>query len=352
MERRLFSAWSISTEACRSRAPVEARLAGPGPELFHSDERVAQAEVTVKAARIHAIGGPEVIVIDEIAAPTPGPHEVVIRVAAAGVGPWDALIREGKSVVSASFPLIPGSDLCGTVDRVGNDVSSFKPGDRVYGSTNSQFIGAYAERAVASAGMIAPAPRSLSNLEAASAPTVAVTAWQMLFEHAKATPGQTVLIHGGAGNVGAYAVQLASRAGLHVISTASLRDTNYVRKLGAAQVIDYQSSDFATVVSAVDIVLDTVGGETRARSVKVLKPGGILVSIVGPFAERDIPGIRTAFFLAAVTTERLNALTPLFDRGELEPDVGTVLPLEQARIAHEMLAGAPHARGKIVLRVD
>lgn len=306
----------------------------------------------MKAARIHAFGGPEVIVIDDVATPTPGPNEVVIRVAAAGVGPWDALFREGKAAVSASLPFIPGSDLSGTVDRVGEDVSLFKANDRVYGSTNPEFIGAYAERAVALAEMIAPAPRSLSDIEAASAPTVAVTAWQMLFEHAKATSGQTVLIHGGAGSVGAYAVQLASRAGLRVISTASSRDTEHVKKLGAAQVIDYKSIDFADVVSNIDIVLDTVGGETRTRSVKVLRPGGILVSIVTPFGERDIPGIRTAYFFAQVTTARLNALTPLFDRGELEPDVGTILGLDQARVAHEMLAGAPHARGKIVLRVD
>ena len=306
----------------------------------------------MKAARIHEIGGPEVIVIDDIPAPTPGPNEVVIRVAAAGVGPWDALFREGKATVSAPLPFILGSDLAGTIDRVAKDVLSFKPNDRVYGSTNAQFIGAYAERAVASAEMIAPAPRSLNDVEAASAPTVAVTAWQMLFEHAKATAGQTVLIHGGAGSVGAYAVQLASRAGLRVISTASSRDTEYVRKLGATQVIDYKSMDFASVVSDADIVLDTVGGETRMRSVKVLKPGGILVSIVTPFPKQNIPGIRTAYFFAEVTTARLNELTALFERGELVPDVGTVLPLDRARVAHEMLGGAPHARGKIVLRVD
>jgi len=276
----------------------------------------------------------------------------VIRVAAAGVGPWDALIREGKARVTTALPFTLGSEVSGTVEQVGAGVTSFQVDDRVYGATNPQFIGAYTECAVASADMVAPAPRSLNDIEAASAPVVAVTAWQMLFEYADATRGQTVLVHGGAGNVGAYAVQLARGAGLRVIATSSARDADFVRDLGAETVVDYKVSKFEDVVSGVDIVLDTVGGDTRTRSAKVLRPGGILVSIVTPFpTTRTVPGIRTAFFLADVTTPRLNALTSLFDRGELKPQVGSVVPLEEARLAHQMLDGAPHARGKIVLSV-
>jgi NADPH:quinone reductase-like Zn-dependent oxidoreductase len=306
----------------------------------------------MNAARIHAFGGPDVIVVEDVPRPTPGSHELLIRVTAAGVGPWDALIRAGKSTIQPPFPFILGSELAGSVEQVGDAVSSFRVGDRVYGATNPDFIGGYTEFAVASAESLALAPKSLNDLEAASAPVVAVTAWQMVHEYGEATSGQTVLIHGGAGNVGAYAIQLARRAGLHIVATSSTADVDFVRSLGADEVLDYTAGDFARAVSNVDIVLDTVGGETRMRSAKVVRPGGILVSVVTPFpAERTIPGIRTAFFFVEVTTARLTTLTTLFERGELEPHVGSVLPLEKARLAHEMLAGAPHARGKIVLSV-
>lgn len=304
----------------------------------------------MRAARIHTFGPPEVIVIDEIERPTPDHGEILVRVAAAGVGPWDALIREGKSVVNVALPVIPGSDLCGTVEQIGPGVSGFAVGDEIYGVTNPQFCGAYAEYALASSAMVARKPSKLTNVEAASVPVVAVTAWQMLFDYAQAKPGQTVFIHGGAGNVGAYAVQLASQANLNVIATASSNDVAYVKGLGAHGVLDYQTTRFENGLSPVDIVLDTVGGVTRDRSIHVVKPGGILVSVVSPFPEAAKPvGIRTAFFLVEVTTARLNTLTGLFESGKLSTQVGSVLPLEQACLAHEMLAGAPHKRGKIVL---
>jgi NADPH:quinone reductase-like Zn-dependent oxidoreductase len=306
----------------------------------------------MKAARIHKFGPPDVIVIDELPRPTPGHGEVLVRVKAAGVGPWDALIREGKSVVKSSLPLILGSDLSGLIEEIGPGVSDFKAGDEVYGVTNPDFCGAYAEFAVASASTVARKPNGLTHVEAASVPVIAVTAWQMLFDYAGAKSAQTVLVHGGAGNVGAYAVQLASQAGLHVIATAASRDAAYVESLGAERVLDYRSSRFEDEASGVDIVVDTVGGETRERSIHVLKPDGILVSVVSPFPESSKPaGIRTAFFIVEVTTARLNTLTNIFDRGKLLVQVGSVLPLEQACGAHEMLAGATHKRGKIVLRV-
>lgn len=307
----------------------------------------------MKAARILQFGPPSVIVNDELERPKPGPGQLVVQVKAAGVGPWDALIREGKSAVSPAPPLILGSDLAGIVAEVGSGVSGFKAGDEVYGSTNDGFVGAYAEYAVASAAMMAPKPRRLNFLEAASAPVVGVTAWQMLFDYAHAQAGQTVLIHGAAGNVGAYAVQLARNAGLNVIATASANDLEYVRSLGANLVLDYHRSKFEDSTHAVDIVVDTVGGVTQERSFRVLKPGGILVSVVAPVSEETAKryGVKAVFFYVEVTTARLQNLTELFDSGKLVPCVGTVLPLSQARVAHDMLAGAPHDRGKIVLKI-
>ena len=178
----------------------------------------------MKAGRIHYFGPPNAIVIDEIPCPTPEEGELVVQVAAAGVGPWDALIREGKSVVQLSLPVILGSDLAGIVDSVGTGVVQFKPGDEVFGVTNKQFCGGYAEYAVASAQMVAARPRSLSFVEAASVPVVAVTAYQMLFDYAQMRTGQAVLIDGAAGSVGAYAVQLAKQAELQVFATAGPAD--------------------------------------------------------------------------------------------------------------------------------
>jgi NADPH:quinone reductase-like Zn-dependent oxidoreductase len=295
-----------------------------------------------------------VIRIDDVPQPTPNEGEILVRVAAAGVGPWDALLREGKIAVSSSLPLILGSDLSGVVEAARPGVTKFNTGDEVYGVTNTQFLGAYAEYAVASETMMARKPTSLSFAEAASAPVVAVTAWQMLFDHAHARAGQTVLIHGAAGNVGAYAVQMARNAGLEVFATASSKDLEYIRGLGAGTAIDYHATPFEDVIREADIVLDTVGGDTRVRSIRVLKPGGILVSVVSSPMPEDMAakaGVRAVYFIVDVTTDRLNTVAELFERKEIVPQVGTVLPLADARVAHQMLAGAPHGRGKIVLNV-
>jgi NADPH:quinone reductase-like Zn-dependent oxidoreductase len=233
---------------------------------------------------------------------------------------------------------------------VGTGVIQFKPGDEVFGVTNKQFCGANAEYAVASAQMVATRPRSLSFVESASVPVVAVTAYQMLFDHAQMKAGQTVLIHGAAGNVGAYAVQLAKQAELQVFATAGPADLDYVRGLGAEMVVNYKTTKFEDAVPPVDAVLDTVGGEMQHRSFRVLKPGGIFVSSVSP--PPQTAGLRSAFFLVDVTAARLSTLAMSLDSGKVTAEVGTVLPLEEARRAHEMLAGAPHKRGKIVLAVD
>jgi NADPH:quinone reductase-like Zn-dependent oxidoreductase len=306
----------------------------------------------MKAARVLRFGPPNVITNEDVPKPEPGAGQLLVRVKAAGVGHWDALIREGK-VQLQPLPLTLGSELSGIIEGIGANVSGFELGDEVYGATNEQFGGAYAEYAAPSARRMAPKPKTLSFIEAASTPIVTVTAWQMLFEYAHVTAGQTVLIHGAAGNVGAYAVQLAKQASLHVVATAGSADLAYVRGLGAETVVDYKTERFEESVTGVDVVLDTVGGDTQQRSLRVLKPGGILVSVVSPVPETTQTryGVRAAYFYVHVTTARLNTITELFESGKLVTDVGTVLSLEDARIAHEMLDGAPHKRGKIVLSI-
>jgi len=306
----------------------------------------------MRAVCIHRFGPPAVIVMDDIQRPIPGSGEVLVRVAATGVGPWDALIREGKSEVSPPPPLTLGSDLSGIVEALAPDVADFKTGDEVYGVTNPQFCGANAEFAVASANMVAKKPKRLSHLEAASAPVIAVTAWQMLFDYARAVENQRVLILGAGGNVGAYAVQFAAMKRLNITAVVGSKDVEYVRSLGAESVLDYRSGSFEEILSPVDVVIDTVGGETRERSFRLVKPGGIVVSVVSTDPLQQRSDVRSVFFYVEVTTARLNTISKMFDDGILLPQVGSVLPLDQARTAHEMLAGAPHKRGKILLQAN
>ncbi|MGH7825593.1 MAG: NADP-dependent oxidoreductase [Candidatus Binatia bacterium] len=250
--------------------------------------------------------------------------------------------------------MILGSDLSGIVESIGPNVTGLKIGDDVFGVTNERFTGAYAEYAIAKAARVAPKPATLNYVHAASVPVVAVTAWQMVFDLAQISPGQSVLIHGAAGNVGAYAVQLAKKAGALVIVTASGKDAHYVSGLGADGVIDYHARRFEERVKDVDVVIDTVGGQTLERSYRVLKRGGILVSSAAKPSDETAErcGVRAVFFLVRVTTERLNRLAGLIDSGELKTEVGEVLWLDEARIGHEMLEGAPHHRGKIVIKVN
>jgi NADPH:quinone reductase-like Zn-dependent oxidoreductase len=309
----------------------------------------------MKACRVHRFGPPNVITVEETPRPDPTEGEVLVRVKAAGVGPWDALIRSGKSALPQPLPLTLGSDLSGIVEAVGPGVGAFTPGDEIFGVTNAHFTGAYADYAVASAAMIAKKPARLTDVDAASVPVVAVTAWQALFEEARLSRGKTVLIHGAAGNVGSYAVQFARAMGLRAIVTAGADDVAYVRSIGADEVIDFRTERFEEKVSAVDVVIDLVGGEVQERSFSVLKPGGVLVSTVSPpnqeAAERH--GATAHFFLVKVTTEHLARIAGMIDAGNLRTNIGAVLPLAAAREAHEMLEGTrARPRGKIVLRVD
>jgi NADPH:quinone reductase-like Zn-dependent oxidoreductase len=309
----------------------------------------------MKACRVHHFGPPDVISFEDVPRPAPGAGEVLVRVKAAGVGPWDAWIRAGKSALPQPLPLTLGSDLSGVVEAVGPGVTAVKPGTQVFGVTNPRFTGAYAQYAVASAGMIAPRPARLSDVEAASVPVVAVTAEQALFEHAGLVSGQTVVIHGAGGNVGAYAVRLARRAGLRIIATVGAREIEAVRSLGAEEVIDHRAMRFEDAVKNVDAVIDLVGGEVQARSFEILKPGGVLVSAVSQ-PDQEVAtrrGVRALFFLVNVTTAHLTRIAAMIDAGELVPNVGAVLSLADARVAHEILEGArPRPGGKIVLSVS
>jgi NADPH:quinone reductase-like Zn-dependent oxidoreductase len=307
------------------------------------------------AWRVHEYGPPDVMRFERIPRPDPGPGVVLIKVEAVGVGPWDGWIRAGKSALPQPLPLTLGSDLAGKVIAVGPGVSSPRVGDQVYGVTNPEFVGAYAEYALASAAMVASKPTSLSYTEAASVPVVAVTAQQALFDQAQLEAGRTVLIHGAAGSVGAYAVQLARRAGLRTIATAARDDAAFVRDLGADLVIDYRTERFEDKVRDADAVIDLVGGDTQRRSFQVLHRGGKLISAVSD-PDEDLAqryGVEAAFFLVKVTTQALAQIAGLIDGGNLRARVGAVLRLADAREAHFMLEGVrPRPKGKIVLAVE
>jgi NADPH:quinone reductase-like Zn-dependent oxidoreductase len=309
---------------------------------------------TMMAWRVHEFGSPETMKFERVPRPEPGPGEVLVKVAAAGVGPWDGWIRSGKSALPQPLPLTLGSDLSGELVAMGSGVTELRVGDQVYGVTNPQFVGAYAEYALASAGMVSNKPTSLTHVEAASVPVVAVTAWQALFDHAQLKAGQTVVIHGAAGNVGSYAVQLAHHAGLQTVVTASTGDISVVRDLGANRVVDYRTQRFEEEVRDADAVIDLVGGETQTRSFQVLRRGGKLISAVSR-PDQDLAkryGVEASFFLVDVTSQYLTMIARLIDSGKLRTNVGAVLPLADAREAHLMLEHVrPQPKGKIVLDV-
>lgn len=309
---------------------------------------------TMMAWRVHEFGSPDVMKFERVPRPEPGPGEVLVKVAAAGVGPWDGWIRSGKSALPQPLPLTLGSDLSGEIVAMGPRVTELRVGDQVYGVTNPQFVGAYAEYALASAGMVSNKPTSLTPVEAASVPVVAVTAWQALFDHAQLKAGQTVVIHGAAGNVGSYAVQLAHHAGLQTVVTASTGDISAVRNLGANTVIDYRTQRFEKEVQSADAVIDLVGGETQDRSFQVLRRGGKLISAVSR-PDRDLAeryGVEPTFFLVDVTSQYLTKIARFIDDGKLRTNVGAVLPLSDAREAHLMLERVrPPPKGKIVLEI-
>ncbi len=279
----------------------------------------------------------------------------MVRVYATGVIAnelkWDATY-ETKVGGPRALP-IPGRDLSGVVEEVGPGVRTLVKGSEVYAMMDYGRDGAEAEYTIALPSELAPKPRTLDHVQAAAVPLTALTAWQALFDHANLVAGQTVLIHGAAGGVGVFAVQLACWAGAHVIGTASARNSDFLRELGANEIIDYTTTRFEEVVHDVDLVFDTVGGDTLERSWQVVKPGGVLVSVVSPrpsFAEAKAHGVRPVWFVVEPNREQLIQIGALIDAGRIRPIIETVLPLSQARQAYEQGAKG-HTRGKIVLRV-
>lgn len=311
---------------------------------------------TMQAVRIHDYGDADVLQYETAPMPVVGDDDVLIRVHAASVNPLDALLRSGLSRAwfHHTLPLILGWDVSGTVEAVGANVSGVQVGDSVYARPDTNRDGAYAEYVAVSAAAVAPKPKSLDHVQAAAVPQAALVAWQTLFDVGGLSAGQTVLVHAAAGGVGTFAVQLAKLHGARVIATASANNQEFLRALGADEVIDYTTTRFEDVARDVDIVLDAVGPAdgTQERSWGVLKPGGILISIVTPpdAAQAEAHGVRQQFFGLQATGEDLAKITPLLEDGRLRPIVSTALPLREARRAHELISGR-HTRGKIVLQV-
>lgn len=308
----------------------------------------------MKAVRVHEYGGPEVLRYEDAPRPVVKPDEVLIRVHAAGVNPVDWKVRQGltKDWLKYTMPFIPGWDVSGVVESVGLDTMRLKPGDVVYSRPDIARDGTYAEYVAVRESEVALKPKSLDHVHAAAVPLAGLTAWQALFDAAKLEHGQTVLIHGAAGGVGTFAVQLAKLKGAHVIGTASKKNHEFLRSLGADQTIDYNTTRFEDVVHNADVVLDTITGETMERSWQVLKKGGILVSILQPPSHEKAAslGVRCAHTFVQPSVSQLNEIAKLIDAGKVNVIVEKVFPLWEARAAHE-LSATGHVRGKIVLRV-
>jgi len=307
----------------------------------------------MKAIRLHTRGGPKALVYEE--APQPHPHagEVLVRVHAAAVTPTELLwvpTWTTRTGADRPFPIILGHEFSGVIAALGAGVTEWAAGDPVYGLNDWFADGAQAEYCVAPAAPLAPKPRSLDHAQAAVVPISALTAWQALFERARLRAGQRVLIHGAAGSVGSFAVQLARWCGAHVIGTASAQNLDFVRALGADEVIDYRATRFEESVRDMDAVLDTVGGETLQRSWGVLKSSGTLVTIAAQSEGTQAPVVRDAFFIVAANRAQLAEIARLIDAGQIRVFVQEAFPLAQARQAYERAQGGG-SRGKVVFRV-
>jgi NADPH:quinone reductase-like Zn-dependent oxidoreductase len=309
---------------------------------------------TMQAVSLRSYGDPDVLVLEEMTRPQPGAGEVLIRVHAAGVNPLDWKVRAGhvKGWLPHRLPLIPGWDVSGVVEAVGPEVTAFKVGDAVYGMLDFMRNGAYAEYVVTRTKHLAFKPNRLDPIQAGAVPLASLTAWQSLFELAGLESGQTVLIHGAAGGVGHFAVQFAKWKEARVIGTASVSNEDFLRELGADEVIDYPTTKFEEAVDDVDVVLDTIGGDTQERSWRVLKKGGILVATLGISSEDAAHrhGVRGEGVMVRPDASQLTQIAALIDAGNLKPAITTILPLAEAPRAHE-LSQTGHARGKIVLQV-
>jgi len=340
--RRLLLTGALGLTLSTSSALAQVGPPAPG-------ERVE----TMQAIRIHEFGGAEVMRLEYIPVPEPGAGELLVRVRAAGVNPVDWKIRSGAFQAPwLTLPLTPGYDISGEVLAVGEGVEAFEPGDGVFAYLPLSRGGGYAQQAIVKADEAALKPKRLSHMRAAGVPLAALTAWQALVDHADLQEGQTILIHAGAGGVGHFAVQIAKARGARVIATASTRNHDFLLDLGADVVLDYRTQRFEDFASDVDVVLDPIGGDTQERSYQTLKPGGILVSIVGPPSPEklDEHGVRGASFLVEPSDEQLATLAAMIDAGDITPHISATFPLRAAARAHGLSEGG-HTRGKIVLLV-
>ncbi|MFJ8014274.1 NADP-dependent oxidoreductase [Streptomyces sp. NPDC096339] len=306
----------------------------------------------MRAIVVSQWGGPETLVEQEIERPEPGLNEILVRVHAAGVNPVDWKTRASGGLIAWGEVPIVGWDVSGTVEAVGPGVTLYSPGDEVYGMPSfPRQAGGYAEYVVGAARHFARKPASLNHVEAAALPLAALTAWQALVDTAGVTAGQRVLVHAAAGGVGHFAVQIAKALGAYVIGTASEAKHGLLRELGADELIDYRSADFTEAVSDVDVVIDSLGGDNGERSLKVLKPGGHLVTLPSPDGvPAQAEGVRTGWTLVEPDFRGLVQIAALVEEGRLRPVIETVLPLAEAGKAHE-IGELGRTTGKIVLKV-
>jgi len=304
----------------------------------------------MKAIRIHEFGGPEVLKYEDIPEPQPGPGEIRIRIIAAGVNPMDWKIRKGL-VGKLPLPMIMGLDVAGLVDALGQGGVFFQPEEEVFAKV-SMGDGGYAEYTVVNSTQAARKPRSIGFIESASIPTAGLAAWQALFDIAGLEKGQSVLIHGASGGVGTFAVQFARWKGAFVVATASGTNIEFLKSIGANVVINYTNQRFEDIVCDMDVVLDTVGGDTFERSWGVLKPGGFLVSTVASIPEGTAEEhcVRAQTLMTRADGKELAQIAEIIDEMKVKPVVTTILPLSDAQKAHEM-SESRHMRGKIVLLI-
>ena len=317
----------------------------------------------MKAVRIHAFGGPEVLQIEDVARPVPAPDEILVQVYASGVNPVDWGVRQGGNDVLRPYltlPLTLGWDAAGIVVETGSEVTAFQPGDAVYGVPNFPGDGSYAEYCAAKANQFARKPKSLGFNEAAGVPLAGLTAWTALFEHGKLRAGQRILIQGASGGVGSFAVQFAKAKGAYVIGVASAGNLEYVKQLGADEVIDYRNQKFEEVVRDVDVVLEASplrDNTERLKAVTILKEGGILVSVNldGPFNEEVLAALARKQATGELVAnqprqEWLTEMAQLIDAGQVKVFVSQVFPLEQVAAAHRE-SETWHVRGKLILEI-
>jgi NADPH:quinone reductase-like Zn-dependent oxidoreductase len=307
----------------------------------------------MRAIVIHSYGGPEVLKLEDVARPEPADDEVLIRVVAASINPVDVAIRKGYlAKLVGSFPLIPGMDAAGIVEKVGNKVTKYKVGDAVFAFFTLKGEGGYAEFVTAKDDELAPKPGAVSFAQAAGAGAAGATAWEALIDTANLRPGQSVLIHGGSGGVGHLAIQIAKARGAKVFATASTANQEFLQQMGADVAIDYTRTKFEDVAKNVDVVLDTVGRDTLERSYGVVKKGGIIVSIVDePKPETlEAHGIRGVALRCTPKAGVLEELSKLMEAKKLTPVISQAFPMTQVVQAQDQIATG-HTRGKIVLNI-